>query len=240
MSNTTAIWINVIADEDPSTRGIIVIKPANIVVVDAEIDQAIVNETETLVEDSFKGTVVHMECGFLYASNPRDDGSLTIDESRTKMVDEVEVRKHSCVETVQAIVAKACSDRINSKLKTSTCFPSAEIRVEIGKRLKLQAQLGDKRVELSEFTAHKHDAIIRLIGAIARLLCSIAVIFAGATNDDMFLFATGNLLGVICIAWLPEAAHSAIASVRTCKLTKKLLNQISTRLNELKPVSKNS
>lgn len=238
MSNTTAIWINVIADEDPSTRGIIVIKPANIVVVDAEIDQAIVDETETLVEDSFKGTVVHMEYGFLYASNPRDDGSLTIDESRTKMVDEVEVRKHSCVETVQAIVVKACSDRINSKLKTSTSFPSAEIRVEIRERLKLQAQLGDKRVELSEFTAHKHDAIIRLIAAIARVLCSIAVIYASVASDDMLLFIIGVGLGAICIAWLPEAVHSTIEHVRTCGRTKRLMDRMTARLNELKPVSK--
>lgn len=237
-NNTLVAQINVVADEDPNTRGVIIIRPTSGVLIDAEIEPSTVDEIEALVGDSFKGTVVHMTCGFLYASIPCEDGSLMIDESRAMIVDEAEMRKHSCVEVVQQIVAKACSDRVNGKLQKLTSLPSAEIQVEIGERLRLQAQLGDKRVELSAFSAAKHNAIMRLIAAIARVLCSIAMIFAGATSDDMLLFIIGVGIGAICIAWLPEAVHSTIAHVRTCGHTRRLMNQMTIRLDELKPASK--
>lgn len=235
---SATIQINVVADEEPNACDLIVIRLANITLADTEIDSAIVDEVETLVKDSFAGTVVHMECGYLYASIPREDGSLIIDESKAILVDKAELRRYYCIEALERLITKVCSDRINDKLKSFASLPNAEIRVMLGEKLKLAAQLGDKRVELAEFTADEHDAIIKLIAAIARVLCSIAVIFTGATSDDNFLFIIGVVLGAICLAWLPEAVRRAMAYVHTRRYIRRLIKKMAAKLDKLRAADK--
>lgn len=239
MSNTTAMWINVVADEDPSTQGIIVIKPANIVVVDAEINQAIVDETETLIEDSFKGTVVHMACGFLYASIPREDGSLIIDESRTIMVDEAEVCKHSCVKTIERLITKACSDRVNGKLQN--CLDtsnSAEINCKLGDRLMLVARLGDMRVMLAKQELSARNSVIKLALDATCLVFSIAMVYMGTVQSNVLSVICGNIWGLFSIACLPTLAPRAINTVRSLRCTKKSMSRSAAMLKELRRADK--
>lgn len=236
-NNTLVAQINVVADEDPNTRSVIIIRPTSGVLIDAEIEPSTVDEVEALVGDSFKGTVVHMTCGFLYASIPCEDGSLMIDESRAMIVDEAEMRKHSCVEVVQQVVAKACSDRINSKLKESVTHPTqAEITVTLGQRLRLVAQLGDKRVELANHKSTARNSVIKLALDAACLVGSIAMVYMGAADSNIVI--CGIIWVLFSIACLPTHVPRAINTVRSLRCTKRSMSRFAAMLEELRRADK--
>lgn len=238
MSNTITIQVNVVADEDPDVHSLIVIKPADIV-LDAEIGSAIVNETKMLVEESFKGAVVHMECGYLYVSVPREDGSLIIDESTAMLVDEAEIRKHSCIEIVERLATKVCSDRINSKLKESAIHPTqAEITVTLSQKLRLVAQLGDKRVELANYKSTAHNSVIKLALDATCLILSIAMVYMGTVESNILSVICGNIWGLFSIACLPALAPRAINTVRSFRYTKRSMSRSSAMLKELRRADK--
>lgn len=236
---SATIQINVVADEEPNACGSMVIRLANITLVDAEIDPAIVDEVETLVKDSFAGTVVHMECGYLYASIPREDGSLIIDESRTMMVDEVEVRKHSCVKTIERLITKACSDRVNGKLQNCLgTSNSAEINCKLGDRLMLVARLDDMRVMLAKQELSARNSVIKLALDATCLVFSIAMVYMGTVQSNVLSVICGNIWGLFSIACLPTLAPRAINTVRSLRCTKKSMSRSAAMLKELRRADK--
>lgn len=232
---SATIQINVVADEEPNACGLMVIRLANITLVDAEIDPAIVDEVETLVKDSFAGAVVHMECGYLYASIPREDGSLIIDESRTMMVDEAEVCKHSCVKTIERLITKACSDRVNGKLQNCLgTSNSAEINCKLGDRLMLVARLGDMRVMLAKQGLSARNSVIKLALDATCLVFSIAMVYMGTVESNVLSVICGNIWGLFSIACLPTLAPMAINTVRSLRCTKKSMSRSAAMLKELR------
>lgn len=229
---SATIQINVVADEEPNACDLIVIRLANITLADTEIDSAVIDEVETLVKDSFTGTVVHMEYGYLYASIQREDGSLIIDESRTMMVDEAEVCKHSCVKTIERLIIKACSDRVNGKLQNCLgTTNSAEINCKLGDRLMLVARLGDMRVMLAKQGLSARNSVIKLALDATCLVFSIAMVYMGAV-------ICGIIWVLFSIACLPTHVPRAINTVRSLRCTKRSMSRFAAMLEELRRADK--
>lgn len=236
---SATIQINVVADEEPDSHGMIVIKLANILLIDIddEIDSAVIDEAETLVKDSFTGTVVHMEYGYLYASISREDGSLIIDESRTMMVDEAEVCKHSCVKTIERLITKACSDRVNGKLQNCLgTTNSAEINCKLGDRLMLVARLGDMRVILAKQGLSARNSVIKLALDATCLVFSIAMVYMGAADSNIVI--CGIIWVLFSIACLPTHVPRAINTVRSLRCTKRSTSRFAAMLEELRRADK--